>query len=245
MLSWARPAPPQGFSPPEPVGPDDCDPKVWAKARGQLVAAHGARCAYCERIRDGSRELDVEHFRPSGRVTLWAEAPELERNVPPREFDCRGTGYWWLAHRWENWALACKTCNSGWKRNLFPVVGEHADPLAQGCEAAEHPLLLDPGERFETREHFSWSGGSIEATSPRGRATIIACGLNRDFLPAGRLSLQEDWDSRLSDARRTGKWERVARMGARTSEFAGMVRWLTEEALGCRWADHPVLGEVV
>lgn len=203
-----------------------------------------AKCAWCERIRDVSRELDVEHYRPKVAVTRWDGDPPLVSDTPPKEIDV-GPGYWWLAFSWDNYSLSCKACNQEWKRNLFPV-REPRKACAEGVEASEGPLLLDPSMPFRTGDHFSWNvDATMEANSPEGRATIITCGLNRRPLVALRvkrmpmlMAVLHDLSSSLR-RRDTASIHRslgqLALLGSRTSEFTGMVRWFAERALRCDW----------
>src|SRR5215813_12709777 len=83
-------------------------PGHWNKpdVRGALIAIQRRTCAYClsERRYD---ELEVEHFRPKSSV---AEEPTHG-------------GYWWLAYHFQNYHLACRTCNStATKGSKFPLL---------------------------------------------------------------------------------------------------------------------------
>jgi uncharacterized protein (TIGR02646 family) len=108
---------------------------------------HG-KCAYCESFYGSLAPVDVEHYRPKGRV-------EGEPTHP---------GYWWVAAIWSNLLPSCLDCNrrrkqrtptvSGnltvlyrtmqtGKKDAFPIQGPRAS--AEGANvAAEKPLLLDP-----------------------------------------------------------------------------------------------------
>lgn len=131
------------------------------------------KCAYCESaIQDNS---DVEHFRPKGSVTE----------------DVSHSGYWWLAHIWDNLLLSCSHCNqtrrqhlitecmtpeelstlsakkasTGYgKANHFPVEGpraNHGDDLAQ-----EKPHLIDP-TLDDPDQYFRW-------VKPQGLSIVLA-----------------------------------------------------------------------
>lgn len=203
-----------------------------------------AKCAWCERIRDVSRELDVEHYRPKVEVTRWQGDPPVVTDTPPKEIPV-GPGYWWLAFSWENYSLSCKACNQGWKRNLFPV-REPRPACEEGIERTEQPLLLDPSKPFRTRDHFAWTMDAImHGVSPEGRATIITCGLNRSPLVALRVKLIPILSTVLHDLRlgvlrqdsaaiRRGLGH-LGLLGSRRAEFAGMVRWFAERSLRCDW----------
>ncbi|WP_314961798.1 hypothetical protein [Bradyrhizobium cosmicum] len=54
---------------------------------------HG-KCAYCESLYASQAPVDVEHYRPKGRVK--------DEHAHP--------GYWWLASEWTNLLPASITC---------------------------------------------------------------------------------------------------------------------------------------
>ncbi|MDY0936611.1 endonuclease [Pseudomonas viridiflava] len=106
------------------------------------------KCAYCESFYGAQAPVDVEHYRPKGRV----------------EGDPDHQGYWWLASEWTNLLPSCLDCNrrrkqmspviSGnlevlykhtqtGKKDCFPIEGDRA--LTEGSEILnEGALLLDP-----------------------------------------------------------------------------------------------------
>ncbi len=47
------------------------------------------KCAYCESRYETTAPVDIEHFRPKGRV----------------KEDKAHSGYWWLAMSWDNWPV--------------------------------------------------------------------------------------------------------------------------------------------
>jgi len=138
------------------------DPKAKAKAlwksRDQLrdaihdrlraMTSGVERCMYCE---DGAGST-IDHF--------WPKAP-----YPERAFD------------WMNYLLACVSCNSNHKRDLFPL-----DP--DGL-----PLLIDPTAE-DPRQHlvFSPTTGKYAPRngSPKGIQSISVFGLYRGTLEKGR-----------------------------------------------------------
>ena len=132
---------------------------------------HHGRCCYCERLRDTSRESDIEHFRPK---------TEVFGKVPPKP------GYWWLAYEWTNLLFACKTCNEEYKKTQFPIRGSRAMGPDDSLEE-EDPFLLDPVsddvEKAIGFDHSSspgevWVNGA-GAESERGAITVRVLGLNR------------------------------------------------------------------
>lgn len=205
-----------------------------------------AKCAWCERLRDADRELDVEHYRPKVEVTEWNDDPPLPfvSDQPPVQLPV-GPGYWWLAFEWTNFSLACKPCNQKWKRNLFPVAAPR-DVCVEGIEARELPLLLDPGSGFRTRDHFRWTDdGILEPLTREGRATIITMGLNRSGLLDRRgkvaIATKNALDRFVNSLRRGDRaagdeaFEELRVRGSRREEFTSMVRWLVEERLQRPW----------
>lgn len=213
--------------------------------------AHNAKCVWCERVRDVKRDLDVEHYRPKGKVTRWDGRPSHEITEPPPEIDVHPTGYWWLAFSWENYALSCKACNQGWKRNLFPV--EEPRPFCtRGVEAQEKTLLIEPGSLFKTDDHFAWDvTGLIHHRSEQGYHTIVTCGLNRPGLVEERLKTIVDvleCLKLLKGALRTGReteaefqFTRLGRLGDRGVAFTSMVRWFAKEHLVDPWESFDLL----
>lgn len=271
MFPWTRPPPHGDFfkdaqsllqavqddvTQGKPIAFDNRD--IWSgkwSRRGQTKGLHKhalvgsaaefAKCVWCERIRDVSRDLDVEHYRPKGEVTRWNGRPSSEITVPPAEIPVHATGYWWLAFSWTNYALSCKTCNQGWKRNLFPVE-EPRSACAPGVETTEKTLLIEPGSLFETAKHFAWDNtGIIQPVSDEGYHTIVTCGLNRRGLVDERLKTLKDAVEcldLLTKAMRKGndieeeyQTVRLGRLGDRGAPFTSMVRWLAEDYLGDRW----------
>ena len=82
-------------------------PDHWNKpdVRGALRAMQGYACAYCGCDLRRNDPGDVEHFRPKGSLSD----------------DPSHGGYWWLAYDLSNFVLACRCCNSTFKRSCFPV----------------------------------------------------------------------------------------------------------------------------
>ena len=105
---------------------------IWSEnedvRKAQHERHHNGKCCYCERKRDIRLERDVEHYRPKMGVK---EAP----NHP---------GYWWLAYDWSNLLLSCKTCNTIYKKNHFPLRNENMRVYNEGKIVAEDALLINP-----------------------------------------------------------------------------------------------------
>jgi len=112
----------------------------------KAMAAGLERCMYCE----DSAGTDIEHFWPK------SEYPER-------------------AFNWDNYLLACSSCNSNHKRERFPL------------DAAGAPLLIDPTAE-DPRDHLALSPrtGQYVARTPKGGQSIEVFGLHRDVLEKGR-----------------------------------------------------------
>ena len=163
------------------------------------MAAGCERCMFC----GDSAGTDIEHFRPKS-------------TFPDHAF------------RWENYLLACSTCNGPtYKGTKFPQ-----DP-------AGNPLLLDPtADRPAAHLPFEPRTGLFEEDSAtdKGRETIRTVGLNREILLRGR---KQTWNAILRIVR--DLWETLDagppeaidelfhELGAQSSPE--IVRYFLEDAL--------------
>lgn len=111
-----------------------------------IMASGIERCMYCE----DSAGTDIEHFWPKSIFPLQA-------------------------FKWENYLLACSSCNSNSKRTEFPL------------DRSGQPLLINPLEE-EPRHHiaFSPSTGKYSELTDKGHESIRIYGLNRNILIIGR-----------------------------------------------------------
>jgi uncharacterized protein (TIGR02646 family) len=127
---------------------------------------HG-KCAYCESLYASQAPVDVEHYRPKGRI----------------EGELKHPGYWWLAAEWTNLLPSCLDCNrrrkqlapivstdlavlyetmKTGKQDSFPVLGARA-ALEPDDLVAERALLLDP-TRDDPDNHLAiWLAGDRAA----------------------------------------------------------------------------------
>jgi len=99
-------------------------PSYAAYSHDQVKAAlealfHG-KCAYCETRYDVASPVDVEHFRPKGRVQ---DAPDHP-------------GYWWLAMVWTNLLPSCIDCNRR-RRQLLPDTSAGFEEMARAARVTE------------------------------------------------------------------------------------------------------------
>jgi hypothetical protein len=137
------------------------------EVRQRLEELFHGKCAYCEQYYRSSAPVDIEHFRPKGRIHGESHP-----------------GYWWIAMAWENLLPSCIDCNrrryqtvphgspslgllqqesSGaaqatvmqtGKQDAFPIAGTRALPEASQFQA-EEALLLNPCED-DPREHLTY-----------------------------------------------------------------------------------------
>lgn len=168
---------------------------------------HG-KCAYCETYYAADAPVDVEHFRPKGRV---AE-------------DANHSGYWWLAMVWENLLPSCIDCNRrrgqiiidhavdlstmvsdskklgghGGKQDSFPVKGTRAVAEESSFESEEAYLLNpcndDPAHHLEFYFDGITQHGPVGLVLPKnnsekGRVSIQTYGLNRLGLVQNRTRI--------------------------------------------------------
>jgi hypothetical protein len=120
----------------------------WAEVKYLYMELQQEKCAYCERKLaargdGGAAEHDLEHFRPKNAVKQWSAPKEIDFSIG----DPRDIGYHWLAFHLLNYCTACTKCNSGFKKNYFPIAGVRGGLGAQPgpkLDAKERPLLLYP-----------------------------------------------------------------------------------------------------
>ncbi len=176
---------------------------IWGEIKAVFMTVQGdGKCCYCERKFDGNLaqyELDLEHFRPKGMVRKWQCPPSLTgEGVTPTDPPRRNSGYYLLAYHLLNYAAACKPCNSGLKKNYFPISGQYdfggTDPMTMQAEA---PFLLFPVGRLDVdpEDVLSFYGILPRSRSGdgflrvRGLVTIVFFGLD-DVL--GRKNLMRE-----------------------------------------------------
>lgn len=177
-------------------------PNHWGKHKHLFILPqHDGKCAYCEVSVIAGMPGDVEHFRPKSYCQPLSKAKsndDYAGNPPDRRAGAKSAGYWWLAYDWSNYLLACIRCNSGWKKNQFPISGPAASNKRQ--LSAEGHLLINP---FDTNPepHFAFDAhtGQIRGVTPRGIATIEVCGLDRRSLEVQRAIKGEKLISRHSE----------------------------------------------
>ncbi len=162
------------------------------------------KCAYCERY----YKLDVEHYRPKGRIT------DLENK------EISATGYYWLCYEWSNLLPSCISCNrEGGKSDKFPILGPRVtnpsfrtgNLVKTRCLVScnhfmqEIPCLLNP-EMDGPEDYFAFeivsTGLGIKMigidTQGRGNATIAMCKLNRPEIKVERQKVVQEFSSGIA-----------------------------------------------
>jgi uncharacterized protein (TIGR02646 family) len=182
-----------------------------AAVKAQLEELFHGKCAYCESYYGSQAPVDVEHYRPKGRVE-----------------DAIGhQGYWWLAAEWTNLLPSCIDCNrrrkqrtpvlssdldvlyremKTGKQDAFPVGGVRAD--SEGADlGAEKALLLDP-TKDDPQAHLAFwleegrkagliyprtsQGGdcALVVAAEAGAAAVAAAGAAAGLSVRGAVSIQ-------------------------------------------------------
>jgi hypothetical protein len=224
----------------------------WKSFKGALFRSQHQKCGYCELFL-GTHPGDVEHYRPKAELqelsddeTSWGEEDKDVFNVVGRRpVKVSDSGYWWAAYSWQNYLAAFNRCNSGWKRNLFPIKEKPRKAPAQGNQEIE--LLLNPFYGEDPADHLEFDKlGQVKAlnNSEFGRATILTCGLDRNSLVVARnekvtraYELVRNYERAKTTEKRTEVLNDFFKMGLETYEFAGMVRAIFKQKLKLPWQE--------
>ena len=161
------------------------DNSIWSKVKPIFMEVQGGgKCCFCERKYEpgplGRYELDIEHFRPKREVKHCPQ-DRVGKGIPLTAPAAGNDGYYLLAYHLLNYAAACKPCNSGLKRNYFPIAGGYdlncENP--EKMDAERHWLLypigsldMDPEEVISFRGIFPQSKHADPHVRQRGLATI-------------------------------------------------------------------------
>lgn len=123
------------FEPPEPI---------WSEIKPVFMLLQNHKCAYCERqLGSATIEFDLEHFRPKNAVLAWP--PVVKPQYPFSTGSDLPNGYYLLAYNLENYAVACKPCNTNLKASYFPVASARITNKAVVADyVGEKPLLIFP-----------------------------------------------------------------------------------------------------
>jgi hypothetical protein len=166
---------------------------IWSEIKAVFASLQHYKCVYCEKplpreddagktsLGKGAVEYDVEHFRPKNAVKAWPSADlKKQRNITYDDQLSMGEakGYLRLAFDPTNYALSCKTCNSGHKGNSFPIAGKtnKRATLRREQDASEMPLLLLPlGDDADDPEQIiGWDGPLPMPKKKRGLGNLRA-----------------------------------------------------------------------
>lgn len=124
------------------AGKDSFETGIWSEIKRALLLLQGKKCGYCERpLWGGLVEVDVDHYRPKRAVSAWRSKlkPKWDLGASADK------GYFGLVYEPRNYVIACKTCDTEWKKTAFPVAGSRTlDATDPGVLEAESPLLLNP-----------------------------------------------------------------------------------------------------
>lgn len=224
----------------------------WKTFKNVLFAAQHNKCGYCESFLS-NQPGDVEHFMPKAELqelpadeTGWGKEGDgvfsVEGRRPEKISDI---GYWWEAYSWENYLAACNRCNSGWKRNLFPV--DETPRTVPKRRKRETTLLLNPFRGEDPADHLAYNKfGQVKALngSKYGKATIATCGLDRPSLVQARnekvtraYALVEEYSKAQSADVRNRVIKDFLTMGSEQYIFAGMVRAIFKQKLKQSWEE--------
>lgn len=187
-----------------------------------LLEAQHEKCCYCESKFRANSPGAVEHFRPKGAVQ---QESGKEMLYP---------GYYWLAYSWNNLLVSCETCNSSYKRSLFPLADEKARARSHHDDIrTETPIFIDPASD-DPRQHIRFRGAEIGHLTDRGLRTIKGLGLARDDLEDARAEVLERLETLyfviedLKDEVQSPKIERTRRLLNKATrpeaEFSAMMR---------------------
>jgi uncharacterized protein (TIGR02646 family) len=188
-------------------GRAEINESLYKEPRTFLLGAFHNKCAYCEV--DISRfTVDVEHYRPKGRVTDLRR--KIVRIKSQRGNESNHPGYYWLAYDWANLLPSCEFCNrkrhhqeqqDSWgKETCFPVQNRRYASSPTEDIAGERPMLLHP--RFDDPDkHLDFlikEGPSeericlVKGKTRRGKITVCVLGLYDERLNRARLQAYEE-----------------------------------------------------
>lgn len=184
---------------------------IWSDIKAVYMRLQHNKCGYCERQfeseRYGKIEHDMEHFRPKGSVAQWPSTEiEKERDIQVDFFtgDASDSGYLHLWHHPLNFLTSCKTCNTIFKSDFFPIEGPRNTaakrPTRQNKEQA---LLVYPLGDFDEdpEDLIHFFGFLAMAKAPfgtrayrRGLVIIDFFNLNRPTLQFQRAEIIKSMD---------------------------------------------------
>jgi hypothetical protein len=138
---------------------------------------HG-KCAYCESTYAATAPVDVEHYRPKGRIVAGRKKKK--------------PGYYWLAAEWANLLPSCIDCNRA-RRQEIPFASPPKQTVGKGDQfpiADESKRANAPGDEVMKRlcaycsipvwisRKSTWNSSTIPSVKP--------CWLVHGLLPVER-----------------------------------------------------------
>jgi hypothetical protein len=173
---------------------------TWSKIKPVYMRLQHNKCLYCEKELEGGEparlEWDLEHFRPKGSVRIWSPTADPSSGMDYTGIllgDEREKGYYLLAYHLLNYGASCKTCNSSFKSNYFPIAASrlqgYDNPENYQAEQAYLPYPFDNTDDPEDIITFDGAIAKPKYTDSenqwkyrRACVTIDFLGLNRDDL---------------------------------------------------------------
>lgn len=181
-----------------PTAANEVHEDTFKSAKTDLERIFDHKCAYCEGKGDANFHYEVEHYRPKSFTRKKEDNHHKDYK-----------GYYWLAHEWSNFLLACRRCN-GKKSERFPLENNDEQqriiqPLKKNnivtldildYQVLEKPLLLHPvydGDVIDQHIWFSkFAKVEVKNNSQKGETSIFWYDLNRYHLISERFDVIED-----------------------------------------------------
>lgn len=150
---------------------------IWSELKRWLLEnIFNGKCAYCESTVTVTDYGDADHYRPKASLS---DTPDHK-------------GYYWVAYDWHNLVPCCSRCNTGGKRNLFPIAGRRVLSREEAVDFStldkiEEPLLLHPyknGDNHPMKHLVFNKFGHVKPRnrSEKGRISIEVYDLGRKRL---------------------------------------------------------------
>jgi hypothetical protein len=124
---------------------------IWSEVKPLFMTLQGEnKCIYCERkfgsLAASTVEHDLEHFRPKSHVDEWTAPASLQQaGVAITKPTVNNKGYYLLPYHLDNYSSSCKTCNTRYKLDRFPISGKYKLTGSEPRKLlAEKPLLIYP-----------------------------------------------------------------------------------------------------
>ncbi len=172
-------------------------PGIWSDIKQVYMSLQHSKCAYCERRLEGAIEHDVEHFRPKSEVSHWEPSAFLQREgvqLSQNQDRSSEPGYRSLAYHVENYMVACKSCNSLFKRSFFPIAGTRNHIAGSPTDATDElPYLICPlGDDGDDPEQFIAFEGPFPVAATQDRAGKLRAMVTIELLKLGDLAERKE-----------------------------------------------------